>query len=455
MSIQNRSLISVLLAAGALQAAPPNPAAAAQMAMQQNMQMQRQMQMQMQMQASRAAAAAYRARQQQHSERNGGSKEPAAQVARPAGEAWRSRRAEDTWKGEGDGIILERGSGWLRAISRDKGEDLWSFAVASLEQRACAAQGLVLLVTQDYRLLLLDRDTGRTKAEVQLDKLGNFLMQSYQKPRVQTPVLHGGCIYVATYGKGQDGEPSGKLYALDASTGAKVWEGSLASGAEHPPVIADGRIIVGGSPWLQAFQLSDGKPLWKVDTGAGTWLGMGGTDAERYYVATGKKLLAVDLAKGEIAWQNEGAWNFAVLAGKRVLALRSRTFGAPVLAAMDAATGKPVWERPSVRELPWTTEDRLVLVEDNKVRCLSVLDGTQAWELPVKGDPSWVPSLSGDQVFIASRDGKTTHLQALDLATGKEAWTFPVKGKVLPDLCVLDGSGILVETKDGELVALK
>lgn len=453
--MRNLSALAILLAAGSLQALPPNPAAAAQMAMQQNMMMQRQMQMQMQMQASRSAAAAYRARQQQHSDRASGAKDAVVQVARPAGEAWRTRHAEETWKGEGDGIVLERGSGWLKGYSRAKGEELWSVPVGSLEQRACAVQGLVMLVTSDYRLLLLDRDTGKTKVEVQLDKMGNFLMQSYQKPRMQTPLLHGGRIYVATYGKGQDGEPFGKLYALDAATGAKVWEGPLASGAEHPPVIADGRIIVGGTPWLQAFQLSDGKPLWKVDTGSGTWLGMGGTDADRYYVATGKKLLAVDLAKGEIAWQNEGSWNFAILAGKRVLALRGRTFGAPVLAALDAATGKPAWERSSVREMPWTTDDRLVLLDDRMLRCLSVQDGAQVWEHPVKGDPAWIPSLAGDQVFVAARDGKTTNLLALDLATGKEGWTFPVKGKVLTDLCAIDPAGVLVETKDGELVALK
>ncbi|TXB68397.1 outer membrane protein assembly factor BamB family protein [Phaeodactylibacter luteus] len=63
-------------------------------------------------------------------------------------------------------------------------------------------------------------------------------------------------------------EISQRLYAIDLSSGEKVWDAhvtnAFASNGLHPPVIYDNRIVITGGDWsLYAFDVQTGEQLWR------------------------------------------------------------------------------------------------------------------------------------------------------------------------------------------------
>lgn len=440
-----------------LLAVPPTPSSAANLGMQMNMQMQMQMQMNMQMQMSRARLAAQQAQRRQANEQAARLKDapPVEEVAKPAGEAWRFPLPPNGSRVEDADVVMVVGDKWLIARSRAKALDLWSASIeGGLESGPFIGNGLVLYCTSDYRLVALERDSGKQRYQVQLEALKRFQWADNNKTKVQFPIIEGNRIYLATYGKGADGEATGKLYALDLGTGAKVWEAVLGAGADHPPMLLGERILVGGAPWIQAFQVADGKPLWKTPLGSSKWVSMGVESAGRYCFAVDKLVMALDPAKGEILWREEVGGSVTG-DDKRVFSIRWGRFGGATLVALDPATGRPAWERKGVGALPWVQDGKAYVAEDNALVCLDVLEGKPVWQLSLAKAAPWPPMVIGKLLFVACPDGKTTVLRALDPGTGKEAWSSTVNAKPGYGLFTADRSGILFPGKDGELVCLR
>lgn len=436
-----------------LLAGPPPPTFAANQAMQ----MQIQMQMQMQMQMARARLAAQQAQRRRANEQAAHQKNlpPIEEVAKPGGEAWRATLPSAGNRAEDAALVVAVGEKWLFARSRDKGLDCWTAPVeGGFESGPVITNGLVLYTTGDYRFTALDRETGKPRYQVQLEALRRFFSADNNKTRVQFPIIDGKRVYLATYGKGQDGEAGGKLYALDLETGAKLWEAALAAGADHPPMILGDRVLVGGAPWIQAFQVADGKPLWKTYLGPSKWVSMGVVAQGRYCLTADKLVMALDPVKGEILWRQE-VGSGVTGDDTRLFSIRTGMFGGVTLVALDPATGHPVWERKGVGSLPWVQDGRVYLAVDGAVRCLEAVDGKQVWESPMAKPAPWPPTMVGSQLLAACPEGKTTVLRALDPATGKENWSFTARVKPGDGLFVADGAGILVPGKDDELVCLK
>ncbi len=209
-----------------------------------------------------------------------------------------------------------------------------------------------------------------------------------------------------------------------------------------------------GPPWIQAFQVVDGKPLWKTHLGPSKWVSLGVEAQGRYCLTADKNVMALDLAKGEVVWKQEVG---SSLTGddKQLFSLRFGSFGGATLVALEPATGRMVWERKGISTLPWTQDGRAYVVEDAAVRCLDVADGKQLWVLVMAKPAPWPPMMIGSQLFVASPDGKTTVLRSLDPATGKEAWSTTVNAKPGSGQFVADAAGILFPGRDGEVICLK
>lgn len=457
MSLGARRLLPLFLGLAPLLAGPPSPQFAAQQAMQAHMQMQMQWQMQWQMQRSAARQAALQARRRQASEQAARMKNApqTEEILKPAGEAWRIPVPTATIRAEDADVVVITHEKWLIARSRDKGADLWSAAIeGGLEGGPVVANGLVLYGTSDYRFVALEKATGKPRYRVQLEALRTFVLDNNNKTKVQFPIVEGQRVYLATFGKGTDGEAAGKLYALDLDSGAKLWEVPLAAGADHPPVILGDRILVGGAPWIQAFQVADGKALWKTNLGAGRWISPGVEAQGRYCLTLDETVVSLDPANGEVAWRAK-AGSGLVGEDARLFSLRQGTFGGTTLVALDASTGRIAWERKGVVHMPWIQEGRVFLAEDGAVRCLDAADGKQVWESPMAKPAPWPPMVFGTQLIVACPEGKTTILRALDPGTGKEAWSATTQAKPGFGLFSADRAGILFPGKDDLLICLK
>ena len=108
-----------------------------------------------------------------------------------------------------------------------------------------------------------------------------------------TPVIGDGKVYATT---------AERLYALDASTGAEVWNASL-GGTSSTPAVAGETVIAGSSDGLHAYDAGTGILLWDFP---GAQVGVSPVVAGNLvYAATNERtgtVYAVDTRTGEEVW---------------------------------------------------------------------------------------------------------------------------------------------------------
>ncbi len=80
-----------------------------------------------------------------------------------------------------------------------------------------------------------------------------------------SPAVANGVVYVGS------GLGDGNLYALNASSGAKIWSYQTGSFIQVAPAVVNGVVFVGASNTLYALNASHGDFIWSYPTGG--WRG--------------------------------------------------------------------------------------------------------------------------------------------------------------------------------------
>lgn len=301
--------------------------------------------------------------------------------------------AGTVYVGSDDGQIyaLEAASGRLRWAWRTDGP---------VPSTPAVVDGRVHVLSYDGRVHTLDATTGAplwkfaTGGERRFEARGLHGNQ----PRTQTfadpydvylssPAVVGGTVYV--------GSSDGHLYALDAATGALRWKQRTGDVVHASPAVADGFVVVGS--WdgrLYAFDATTGAPRWQFQAGVdplmanqqGFQSSPAIADGVVYVGCRDAHLYAIDLKTGAERWRHSTGASWVVgapaLADGKVLFATSDT---SLVIALDAASGKPVWQHAA-----------------------------QAYLFAS-------PTVAGSVVLAGQLNGV---LQALDLASGAPLWNF-------------------------------
>ncbi|WP_243385033.1 PQQ-like beta-propeller repeat protein [Geothrix alkalitolerans] len=413
--------------------------------MQQNMAMQQNMTMQMLMSRTR--------RLQAHSPRR--QNETAMNSVAPVkGVSWQVHFTPGTPVVVDEELVLGFNGRSLAAHSRADGKLRWETTLeAEQEGSFLLTANLVIIPTEDYRVIALDRTTGKVRFSIQLEAMKRFLDSSNVKTRVQATVEKDR-LYIATHGKGGDGEASGKLYAVDLASGSKLWDVPLKAGADYAPIVLDDRIVVGGAPWLQAFSAREGKLHWQVQVNVGEWFMPGIEAGSRYWFTVGRKAVAVDLANGEVVWQGKGG-NGCASEGDRVFVMEPG-FTKCTLVALAPLTGKRLWEHKDCYLVsPWVQEGMIYQVTPKGLACFQVVDGKEVWLFPLDKRPPCPPMLMGGRLFVVTPDGSKTLLHVLDPKSGKEEWSVTIPVKASDEFPIADAAGVVYPGTKGEVVCLK
>lgn len=226
-----------------------------------------------------------------------------------------------------DGLVYVSTPGQLRALDAATGEERWRERVDGFSP--VVDDGVLVIGTGDGFLLGLDAQTGAERWRYQVSTQG----------AVHNPALSGGIAYAS-------GEAAG-FVAVDATTGELVWHGDTGDDQTATAVVAEGIAYVGGSPHnpvghLYAFDALTGELLWTRDQplfsptvrdGVGYSGGVSGT------------VDAFDTEDGTPRWQADigGVVLNVALAGDLLYTVSD---GPNEIAALDAATGDPLWSFP-------------------------------------------------------------------------------------------------------------
>ncbi len=265
-------------------------------------------------------------------------------------------------------------SGWLECLGAAGGDPLWRRRLdGTISGHAAFARGLVLVGTDEGKLLAVDADTGATRWEYRV--AGAI---------TKAPVIQGDAVYFvdganALYALGIDGEwrwqyrrdapaefalvgearpalsggrihvgfSDGRLVTLDAADGAVVWERDLSP--EHdrfqdvdasPVIVGDLLLAASAAAGLYALDPATGEIRWTVPMGG--ILQTAEVDGDVLVAVDGGRVLRLDGRTGATRWQTQlghtvGAPGAPVVVGPLVAVATSK--GALYL--LDKRTGEP------------------------------------------------------------------------------------------------------------------
>jgi len=320
--------------------------------------------------------------------------EIAAPLAKPA---WTYDAGVALWPGAtyANGLVyVGAEDGRLIALDARSGQERWTFRTgARIRARAAVSGDAADVVSDDGFLYRLDAATGAERWRARLSE-APVVRLPFDDPSSRfdrfgsEAAVAGDRVYVGTN--------DGRVVALLAATGARVWEFAGAESVLAAPAVAGGRVYFGGY---------DGN-VYALDAATGTL---------RWKRATGKPVVSTPAVFGD-----------RVVVG-------SRSYD---LLGLDANTGEVAWKHYlwfSWVESSPALRDGVVYVGSSDAAIVAAHDarsGRQLWAADVFGWAWGQPAVTGARVYLGTcgmGDYLAPHrggVVAMDRATGRPVWRF-------------------------------
>jgi outer membrane protein assembly factor BamB len=278
------------------------------------------------------------------------------------------------------------------------------------------------------------------------------------------------------------GSQDSKLYALNASTGAKQWEYKAGSWVESSPVIVNGIVYFGANDGrLRALDVHSGEELWNFEAKYFIKSSPAVADGVIYFGAGDYYLYALDAVKGKKLWdfETEGCVDSSPAVANGIVYIGSQSKFFYALHALDGRrrlrfmSFYPVFSSPAVK-------DGTVYFIDSYAQLYAVDGNARNWPLEHRIRPFWIqlwafglplpdppphsgliwnlrigkrsnssPVVTDDSVYVGS-DNK---LVALDIRSFQKRWEFEAKG-IISSSPALSGATLYVGSEDGRLYAV-
>jgi outer membrane protein assembly factor BamB len=218
-----------------------------------------------------------------------------------------------------------------------------------------------------------------------------------------SPAVVNGVVYF--------GSDDGNVYALNASTGAKLWsDATTGSPVRSSPAVANGVV----------------------------------------YIASGGAMLippsvyALNANTGTLRWSYLTAQNVvsspAVVSGVVYIASGDSTSGSGTVYALTASTGALLWSlsRPTAVESSPAVANGVVYFGDDggEVSAVNASTGALLWTYATGGVVESSPAVANGVVYVGSSNG---NVYALNAGTGAKLWSYATGGSVISSPAVANG----------------
>jgi outer membrane protein assembly factor BamB len=232
----------------------------------------------------------------------------------------------------------------------------------------------------------------------------------------------GGTVYAAS---------ASAATALNAATGAQLWQTSFPGTVASTPAVQDGLVLTGYNEvgrksrrtFIVALNSTTGSVVWTRRVSGETLLASVATTPWRAYAsvggAAGGQILALGIRHGSLLWESPALTGCGLSAPSVADGLVVVGGGGGSVSAVHASGGTVAWQ-------------------DN----LGAGCGFSA--------DNWVPAISGGRVYAGLLDG----VAALNLASGAHVWANQSLGQVFFPLSVTSDTVIAGANDDTEPVAL-
>lgn len=325
-------------------------------------------------------------------------------------------------------------SGYSTSRAPLTNQTLWSQTIGDIADFSyifsspAVADGKVYFGSIDGKVYCLNAATG---AFVWNYTIGSIVVSS--------PAVADGKVYIGTY----DIYSDGKVYCLNADTGVFIWSYTTGDVASSSITVVDGRVYVGSFEHTKMYCLNAdyGKLIWSYTTDGGVYSSPAVADGKVYIGAynlglTDNKVYCLNANSGTLIWSyttGRGVYSSPAVADGKVYigAMDNKVY------CLNAATGALVWSYTTgdwVGSSPAVVDGRVYVgSDDDNVYCLNADTGALIWSYTT-GNAVWYcsPAVADGNVYIASLDGNVYCLNADDgafiwsYATGSDVYSSPV-----------------------------
>lgn len=261
----------------------------------------------------------------------------------------------------------------------------------------------------------------------------------------------------------------GNIYALDASSGAKIWNYSTNGAVYSSPAVSGNVVFIGADANVYAFNASTGAKLWNCTTdgfmnsspnvvNGVVYIGSGNNNFYAINASTGAKMWKYTSAGPSTAVVERG-FNSGAFASSPAVVNGVVYVGSDDgnLYALDALTGVKIWNYTTSFQLTYMTGNQVTsspAVSDGVVYVGSVggniyafnaSTGAKIWSYYTGpsvnyGGGYWhgvqaSPAVANGVVYVGSVDG---NMYALNGSTGKQIWEDSLF-RVLSSAAITDG----------------
>jgi outer membrane protein assembly factor BamB len=273
---------------------------------------------------------------------------------------------------------------YVHAVDAETGVSIWEVKTQGLAvETPATAAGIVYVPTLiDHRLHAYDARTGQ--------ELWNF--EGYGA--TMAPAVVQGTVYFPAAG--------GVVYALDGTTGDRIWLARIGGPINGSLAVVDGAVYVGtGEGEVFALDASSGEVRWHYDTGLTAIASTPAVVDGSLYIGSNNGLVyALSAINGELLWTFE--------------------------------TGGEVPSSPAVAY-------GMVYVGsiDRNVYALDAQRGTMVWRFETGDSISYAsPAVARGVVYIGSKDGR---IYGLGARNGSRLWMEALGGGINDTAAVADG----------------
>jgi outer membrane protein assembly factor BamB len=295
---------------------------------------------------------------------------------------------------------------------------LWQFtADEAIETTPVVAGGRVYISDMMGHLYALSQHDGK-----------EIWRREYDTIFSASPAVHGDLLVI--------GDVDGNLYGIDAVKGTELWKQTTEGEISGAAAFHKSNVLI--TSWdgsLYCFAAKDGTPVWKYETGdqvrcsptlAGDLTFLGGCDGQLHIVDlnTGKPL-GEPLPLGGPTGSTPAVWGdhafLPIMDG--------------VVFAFDWKQRNEIWQhedpqRPQEYQTSAAVSKELVVISSQfrQVDAISAQTGKLKWRHTLKRRADASPVIAGNDVWIASTDGRLIRLSVTD---GTERWSYEIRGAFL------------------------
>lgn len=237
-----------------------------------------------------------------------------------------------------------------------------------------------------------------------------------------SPAVVNGILYV--------GSNDGKLYALEAATGAYMWSYTTQGAINSSPAVVNGIVYVGSDDHkMYALNAMTGKRKWSYTTGGAVDSSPTLINGVVYFGSADYKLYALDALTGTLKWSYTTG---SAIITTPAVANGMVYIGSDKVYALDAVTGALKWSyaigKPIITS-PAVSATGLIYIGSDKMYALNSTKGTLKWSYtPGSGCAiDSMPAVLNNVVYFGTNggryDGCAANIFAVNATTGATVWS--------------------------------